>query len=148
MPCTVFYAHTVWFIARIVYVMNRRRYFNQIIIIEFRNRKAVKESKPHYLKSSKRIESCKLLIANHSPITILPCIGVYRGDHTLEQGYKCYSENSLGDKEKNRNWLKKFEAKERHFHNGMVLQSLLGLNYGSECPNGTFKKIQFFKTNF
>ena len=65
---------------------------------------------------------------------------VLRGDHTLRRSYKFYSENSLGDKEKNRNWLKKFEAKERHFHNGMVLQSLLGLNYGLVCPNGEFPK--------
>ena len=47
--------------------------YNKIMF--FRNQKAVKESKPHYLKSSKRIGNCKLLIANHSPITILPCIG-------------------------------------------------------------------------
>ena len=60
---------------------------------------------------------------------------------TLDEGYKSsYSENSLGDNVKNRNWLKKFEAKERHFRNGMVPQSLLGLNYGLGCLNGKLPK--------
>ena len=40
--------------------------------------------------------------------------------------------------------MKKFEAKELHFRNGMVPQSLLGLNYGLGCPNG--KLISFSDT--